>query len=120
MKWHLRNTGAGNYTAACGRDADLIVDTGEFIRRIASERCRDCDRILSEPPAPTMISADDLAAFMNRERNSLHYKRADASEFNRGYTTAVDAIATRLAREFRTVEGFDAARFLDLCQANQG
>jgi hypothetical protein len=61
---------------------------------------------------------DELAAFMHRERNSLHYHATNngATPFNRGYSTAIDGIIARMAREFRGVDGFDESRFLAMAE----
>ena len=73
-----------------------------------------------------------LAAFMRRERNSLHYGTgysagmgsAHEDQFQAGYSVAVDGIVARLARELRDASGynrngnksFDEARFLAACE----
>jgi len=64
------------------------------------------------------LAYDDLAAFLRRERNSLHYQAPAAitNEFGRGYTTAIDGIAARMLREFRGAPGFDERRFLALVE----
>jgi hypothetical protein len=59
------------------------------------------------------LTPDELAMFLHREHNSLHYRPAnDGNEFHNGYSTAIDGIAARLARELRGQHGFDESRFL--------
>lgn len=61
-----------------------------------------------------------LAAFLRRERASLHYTSTGAAaghdhDFNDGYSVAIDGITLRLARELRGPD-FDEAKFLAACQ----
>jgi len=70
-----------------------------------------------------VVTADWLAAFLRRERNSLHYRGplpngvpAQADAFARGYTTAIDGLLARLARELREKDQFDESRFLAMAE----
>lgn len=123
-KWHLRDATNGT---KCGRvNADLVVDSADFFGRIASDRCQDCERIAKRsafppPKAGGTVRTDDVATFLRRERNSLHYGDANKqgsriASFTAGYSMAIDGLTARFCREFRTVEGFDESRFMALVE----
>lgn len=77
---------------------------------------------------PERLTYDWLAAFLRRERNSLHYRNNDErsqprpgghSDYLEGYSTAIDGVTARLARELRNVEGFDEARFRAIIEGKE-